>query len=78
MSEELALVSSDDLINELLNRYDHAVFGAFEDLPDGKTCYISRWKGNSGTAAGLCTKIMDSIWVDHRGTAYSEKSKEGE
>lgn len=75
--EEIQLVPTDDLINELLRRYEHSVFAAFESLQDDKTLYVSRWKGNSATCAGLCSKTVESIWTDFRESGYSEKETSG-
>lgn len=62
MSDEdgpLAFYQTDELIAELMRRYDHAVFAGIKDAPGDPDAYIrtARWQGNSDTVAGLCTRI---------------------
>ena len=61
----LEFISTDDLIDELLNRCDH---GAIVLLKVGAKPDINllnrRWKGNSHTAVGLLFDISQAIMED--------------
>lgn len=60
---ELSLVPAEELYEELLNRFDHAVFMGKQI--QGKTSKISRrWKGDHHLAMGLCTDLQDDILGD--------------
>ena len=71
----LKLISNDDLIKELLNRFDHAVFagvrvknpGNFNGVDEAKGDIqtIRRWFGNSYTCAGLCSSLTRTILNDY-------------
>jgi hypothetical protein len=74
---DLELVATEDLIKELLNRHDHAVFGSMKigEAPN-QSRYAWRWKGNSHTCAGigmhLAKTILDDFEVD---AAMNQKEK---
>ncbi len=61
---EIALASTDDLINELLARYEHGVFCALRILTDDETTIVRRWKGNAVTCAGLGTEAAHAVLAD--------------
>jgi len=72
--EDLKLVSTDDLVAELLSRHDHAVFmgvkiKSYQPGQETKEELASidslrRWIGNSYTCAGLCSSLSKSILND--------------
>lgn len=49
------LVPTDDLIAELLKRFDFALFAAYMVPGPKRNRILRRWKGNSITVAGLAT-----------------------
>ena len=69
----LELVETEQLITELLSRYDHAVFAGMkvrnEDLitKDGEIVEMRRWVGNTRVCQGLCFELMcraQASWED--------------
>ncbi len=60
-SVDLSLVSTDDLMTELLSRADHGVVALYHVLTDnddyGECRMLRRWKGNSLVCAGLATAV---------------------
>lgn len=58
---DLSLASMEDLLKELLGRFDHAVFMGLQVPGDGHTKTCRRWIGNSHTTIGLCEDLKDSI-----------------
>lgn len=59
----LELVTSRDLIRELLKRFDHGVVAVMRvgTHGPGSRAYERVWKGNSHTAAGLCADLTAEI-----------------
>ncbi len=75
---DLKFVLSEDLLTELLHRYEHAVFmGVKIPTQDkdgiGEVVSLRRWFGNSYTCAGLCASLNYSILKD-----FSDREKESE
>lgn len=65
--DNICLVSTDDLLKELLHRFDHAVFAGVQVKGTeevGPIDTIRRWYGNSYTCAGLCASLSTSILKD--------------
>lgn len=63
---DLSLVPLDILVQELLDRHDHAIFMGAKTMamPDSKQTdiiSIRRWKGNAYTCAGLCDSLNRSV-----------------
>lgn len=58
---QLELASTDDLINELVHRFDHAVFCGLRCPIDGRFEMCRRWYGNSLTCNGLANDIGITI-----------------
>jgi len=66
MAEDLSLVPTDDLMSEVLSRFDHAAFIGmacnYTSGKDGSLHYYSRrWVGNSHTCVGLLTDLQSVI-----------------
>ena len=69
---DIKLITTDDLIKELLNRFDHAVFagcrvkelGKGVDGTKGDIQTLRRWFGNSYTCAGLSSSLQRTILKD--------------
>ena len=61
----LDLISSDDLIKELEERFEHFVFSGMRTKV-GKYSITSyrRWNGNDTTCLGLCSELQHDINVD--------------
>lgn len=60
--EQLELVATDDLVAEILGRFQHVVLCGMNIPIDGEQHVIRRWRGNSMTCSGLCQSAsMDII-----------------
>lgn len=63
-NEDLGLVQTSDLINELLGRYQHAVFAGIAlmttDGDFGVQHIRRKWKGNNVTCQGLCWTLANA------------------
>lgn len=59
----IELIPSEDLIMELMNRFDHAVFAGMkvDATPDKKSFTARKWKGNSATCSGMAFQIACRI-----------------
>lgn len=59
----LELVSTDDLLKELLARCDHGAVTMMltNRLGNERHIYIREWIGNSHTCAGLCADLNETI-----------------
>lgn len=59
---DIQLIPTDDLIIEILNRFDHSVFTGMRVGLHGGDCYTARrWKGNKATCSGLCSQAQYMI-----------------
>ena len=58
---DIELISTEDLINELLKRYDATVFIGVRHNYEGKLVdnYTTRWKGPISTIRGLIEILRD-------------------
>lgn len=55
---ELSFETTDDLLEELLHRFDHAIFAGMNYVDDDGTHKCQRrWRGNSFTCAGLASDM---------------------
>lgn len=63
---DIKFVNTDELINEVFNRYDHVIFTGIRDGYDGKDTIrkTRRYKGNSETCIGLCERMSIVIHDD--------------
>ena len=64
----IELIHTDDLIEELLKRHDHAVFMGIKvrgnkDEDDIRS--VRRWIGNTYTCSGLCSSLNRAILNDY-------------
>lgn len=57
---DLSLVPIQDLYEEILGRFDHAVFMGIKVGKDDSS-YSRRWKGNHHMAMGLCSDLINEI-----------------
>lgn len=75
MSEDLAFATNDDLITELLGRFDHAAFTGLKVTNESAQAMTvnRRWKGNSFTVAGLAAEIGQCAIDD-----FTERAERGE
>ncbi len=65
--EAIQLVATDALIEELLSRFDHAIFGAQRETahnPDRLVVY-RRYMGDYATAIGLCSLVLRKVSDDY-------------
>lgn len=58
---ELSFVDTDALVNELLGRYDHAIFTGLRFPKDEEYVLHRRWKGNSATCIGLVGLLNNAV-----------------
>lgn len=62
--KDINLCSTNELLEELLSRFDHCVFAALK-CRDNQTLMTKRkFKGNSDTCIGLAHKIQQLIYED--------------
>ena len=61
----LELASTDDLLDEVFQRFDHAVFAGMKvrpdgkpESPDGQIYEKKKSRGNTRTCQGLCFALM--------------------
>ena len=57
----LALVSFDELADELLRRCDHGVICVMRERNDGMQTVQRKWVGNSHTCAGLAWGLAQTV-----------------
>jgi len=58
--QSLELVATDDLLDELLHRFDHAVFGGLQAKHADEQLITRRWFGSHFTCVGLAQSVA---WV---------------
>lgn len=64
---DLSLVSIDNIITELSNRYEHFIFSGMQTGIGGKDKILTtrKWGGNSATCVGLASMLAGVISSDH-------------
>lgn len=63
---ELSLIDSDDLIEELFRRFDHAIFGGIKTFALQSNQVLRHFDGNHHTCVGLAIDVIDMIRRDIR------------
>lgn len=59
---DLSLISTDDLFEELVNRFDHLVISGIKyTKSDGEYMVMRKWSGNRHTCLGLLTVLSQKI-----------------
>ena len=64
---DITLISTRDLVEELLDRFDHAVFAGIKVVSTKEVSPIQtfrRWVGNSYTCSGICAGLNQTILKD--------------
>ena len=61
----IQLANTDDLIEELLNRHEHAVFMGIKLPKENDVISVRRWRGNTYTCCGLCDSLTKHILDDY-------------
>lgn len=61
---DLELVSTDDLLDEIMKRFDHVVFIGRKDGAEEPNVYHRRWAGDYHTCIGLSHDMQDRILSD--------------
>ena len=81
---ELSLISNEALIEELLNRFDHAIFSGIKILDSmDNECDTTRventqqWTGNPYTCVGMCTGLSNDILEEYKEEVYEEDDNQG-
>ena len=59
----LELKSTEDLINELLKRYDAALFSGVKFTNKEEDQYITRWAGSIATVIGVVEMLRNHIYT---------------
>lgn len=64
---DLALVSIDDLMEELNKRFDIWIFSGMQlrDNAEQKIFTMRKWRGNSATCAGLASQLQIACYDTH-------------
>lgn len=62
--KDIEFVSTDDLITELMHRYDHTVFAAIAISTEREYKTLRRFYGNAATCNGLCSELQFLINTD--------------
>lgn len=57
---ELAWASTDDLLKEMMNRFEHAVFCGLKPAEDDGHPITGHWHGNAITCVGLANAISQA------------------
>lgn len=71
VAQEVALASTEELIQELMSRFDHGAFVGMKsvenkpELSEYKNMTYRRWKGNSATTQGLLFETATIIAADY-------------
>jgi hypothetical protein len=66
MNEDLALFSSHDLIEEVMSRFDHAVFSGLKVQGDELPYIVHRQQvGNILTCIGMCHSLAFTLSAEH-------------
>ena len=62
-SEDIKLVSTEDLVQELLSRCDHGIIGIMRPAKKGNgyNTFKLRWRGDGFRCAGLASAIQEEI-----------------
>jgi hypothetical protein len=67
----LSLASDNQVLTEIMKRFDHAAFCGMKTGVSGKNhnMYIRRWRGNAHTIIGLATDLGAHVLDDYRMTS---------
>ena len=60
----ITFCSTDDLLAELFNRYEHCIFTGLKLIDTEKLSLKRKFKGNSDTCIGLAVKLQHFIVED--------------
>lgn len=76
----ISLLSDEDLIDELMSRYDQLIFAAQRETnhQPGKVVATRQWKGDYATAMGLCTQMWRKISDEHEHVVEEHSSEDVE
>lgn len=77
MDELLETVSTDDLLDELMSRFEHACFAGLKTPNNGQPYTHRKWVGNTFAAAGLATLLATGI-VSHYDAAARPVNEDDE
>lgn len=57
----LCLYSTNDLLEELSNRYDHCIFAGIKEKTEEDIDILKEWHGNDFILKGLCAEMIGDI-----------------
>ena len=58
---KLDLVSDEELVNELSNRFDHIAFAGRKDVCTDSVETYRYWSGDKDISVGLCMAVIEKI-----------------
>jgi len=58
---DLTLISTSDLLDELMDRHDSSIFASFQNRTDKEMWYMRRWQGGNIPCLGLARFIQRRI-----------------
>ena len=64
---KLDLISDEELIDEIISRFDHAVFGGIKEIHEDDDEITREWAGKEFTCKGIAIGIIEKINEDMNG-----------
>lgn len=76
MMDPLSLVATDDLLAEVIGRFDHAIFAGMRINQDGSENhgYVRTWNGNSHACMGLAADLTAKVLAAFRTRELAEEN----
>ncbi|MHC4300525.1 MAG: hypothetical protein ACYS7Y_24885 [Planctomycetota bacterium] len=72
----LEFTTTDELLDELGKRFDHAMFVGMTDTTDKVVTTTRRWRGNHHTVVGLCADVQKLVLEDfHESTNWTDQDE---
>lgn len=71
--KDITLYSTNDLIDELINRFEHAIFAGMQTAVHSKEDIIIKrqWKGNNTTCCSLVSELQ--FYINHQADENSRE-----
>ena len=66
MNPDLNLVTTTDLVAELLSRADHGIIGLLKETDDDTQSFLLDWVGHQHVCAGLATDLTAKVLESRR------------
>ena len=65
MSQDLSLISTQDLFDEFFSRFDHAVFKGRRQEKGMNSVAMFDWRGEHAICLGMLSEVAHDIHKDH-------------